>query len=307
MFSTAVSSGSEVSAWGITPMAKRTPFASSRISCPAMRAVPEVGGVSVVIMRMSVVFPAPLGPSKPKISCCATLKLMSLTATRSPNFFVRWSTSIEFIVGSESVSRACKPALPGGRRKQDGRRHSRKQTPTRIRNGYFDCKRFDIALRAAHVALRGEVVLHTLEKHRPFEHVPGRQFDAQFLAELDRVDIRFFHVGVNPQVVHIHDHHDGRSLRYNFSLSGHTHRDDPVNRRVNLCITELRRHLRGCCARLLQLRDCGVYGALARGHLLAVFLRDGLGRSSGLHCFFQHFHTGLRNFYRGLGMIAVLR
>jgi hypothetical protein len=34
-----------------------------------MRAVPEVGGVSVVIMRISVVLPAPFGPSSPKISC----------------------------------------------------------------------------------------------------------------------------------------------------------------------------------------------------------------------------------------------
>ena len=57
-----------MNAWGITPSTWRTPSASFTMSCPPMRAVPEVGGVSVVIMRISVVFPAPFGPSSPKIS-----------------------------------------------------------------------------------------------------------------------------------------------------------------------------------------------------------------------------------------------
>ena len=38
------------------------------ISCPATTAVPLVGGTSVVNMRMSVLLPAPFGPSRPKIS-----------------------------------------------------------------------------------------------------------------------------------------------------------------------------------------------------------------------------------------------
>ena len=41
---------------------------------PRTRAVPAVGGVSVVSMRISVVLPAPLGPSRPKISPCSTVK-----------------------------------------------------------------------------------------------------------------------------------------------------------------------------------------------------------------------------------------
>ena len=64
MFSLAVSSGSEVNACGMTPITWRTPSASFETSWPAMRAVPEVGGVSVVIMRIRVVLPAPFGPSK---------------------------------------------------------------------------------------------------------------------------------------------------------------------------------------------------------------------------------------------------
>ena len=70
----AVNSGSEVSACGITPIEFRTPSASFRTSCPATRAEPSVGGVSVVSMRISVVLPAPFGPSRPKISPSSTLK-----------------------------------------------------------------------------------------------------------------------------------------------------------------------------------------------------------------------------------------
>ena len=48
--------------------------------------VPLVGGRSVTIMRISVDFPAPFGPSRPKISPSLTSKLMPLTAVKSPNF-----------------------------------------------------------------------------------------------------------------------------------------------------------------------------------------------------------------------------
>ena len=47
-------------------------------------ALPSVTGISVVIMRISVVLPAPFGPNNPKISPSATLKLTSFTASKSP-------------------------------------------------------------------------------------------------------------------------------------------------------------------------------------------------------------------------------
>ena len=65
---------------------------------------PSLGGVSVVIMRMSVVLPAPLGPSRPKSSPCGTSKLTWSTATKSPNRLVSPWTSIAFIC----------PCLPAG-------------------------------------------------------------------------------------------------------------------------------------------------------------------------------------------------
>ncbi len=60
---------------GITPMLARTALGSRMISCPATTAVPLVGGTSVVNMRISVLLPAPFGPSRPKISPPVTVKL----------------------------------------------------------------------------------------------------------------------------------------------------------------------------------------------------------------------------------------
>ena len=51
------------------------------MSCPAIRAVPLDGGRNPVRTRMVVVFPAPLGPRKPRISPCRTEKVTSETAT----------------------------------------------------------------------------------------------------------------------------------------------------------------------------------------------------------------------------------
>src|SRR5436190_7730701 len=61
-----------------------------------MRAAPPVIGMSVVIMRMSVDFPAPFGPSRPKISPSCTENVTSSTAVKSPYFLMMWSTSIAF-------------------------------------------------------------------------------------------------------------------------------------------------------------------------------------------------------------------
>src|SRR5713101_3539321 len=181
MFSSAVNSGSEVNACGMTPIACRTASASARMSCPATRAVPEVGGVSVVNMRMSVVFPAPFGPSKPKISRSATSKTMSLTATRSPNFLVKWSTSIEFMACFPAASESRKPAFLRGRRQQHCRCHSREQASLRVRHGHFDGKGFDVALRPAHVALRCKITFNPFEKYRSLQHVARGQPYTQLL------------------------------------------------------------------------------------------------------------------------------
>src|SRR3984893_2098632 len=52
-------------------------------SMPPTKAVPDVGMTRVVSMPAVVVLPAPLGPSKPKISPGCTVKLRAATALKS--------------------------------------------------------------------------------------------------------------------------------------------------------------------------------------------------------------------------------
>jgi len=56
---------------------------------PAISAVPLVGSIRQLSMLMVVVLPAPLGPSRLKISPRSTLKEMPRTASLSPNVLRR--------------------------------------------------------------------------------------------------------------------------------------------------------------------------------------------------------------------------
>ena len=61
------------------------------MSKPPTLALPEVGASSPQSMRISVVLPDPLGPSRPKISPRAMLRFSESTATRLPKLRVRFS------------------------------------------------------------------------------------------------------------------------------------------------------------------------------------------------------------------------
>src|SRR5581483_7856128 len=81
------------------PMFCRTRLGWEKTSWPAMVATPPVGLRTVHRMRMVVVLPAPLGPSRPKTSPGWASKLMLSTASTSPrrrsrNDFVRFWTWI---------------------------------------------------------------------------------------------------------------------------------------------------------------------------------------------------------------------
>src|SRR5277367_6011310 len=61
---------------------------------PSSSIVPLVGFSSVVNILIVVVFPAPFGPRKAKISPCFTSKEIPFTAVKSPNVFTRFSARI---------------------------------------------------------------------------------------------------------------------------------------------------------------------------------------------------------------------
>ena len=65
MWSRAVSSGSSAASWSAAPIVARTAGPSVTMSWPATRAVPAVGGSSVVSISTVVDLPAPFGPRKP--------------------------------------------------------------------------------------------------------------------------------------------------------------------------------------------------------------------------------------------------
>jgi len=64
--------------------ARRTFPGAAVTEWPATSAVPEVGRTMVVSMPTVVVLPAPLGPSRPKISPCSTTRSRPSTALVAP-------------------------------------------------------------------------------------------------------------------------------------------------------------------------------------------------------------------------------
>ena len=78
----------------MTPMRRRTSPGDVATSSPARRARPDVGCSSVQRILMVVVLPAPFGPRNPKISPAPTEKPMPRTASTSPYFLARSSTSM---------------------------------------------------------------------------------------------------------------------------------------------------------------------------------------------------------------------
>ena len=73
---------------------------------PATVALPDEAGVSPTMIRMVVVFPAPLGPRKPVTRPGRAVKLTSSTAANPPYFLLSDSTLIML------TSLASRRALP---------------------------------------------------------------------------------------------------------------------------------------------------------------------------------------------------
>ncbi len=71
-------------------------FGFAVTSNPEIKASPDVGFSKVVRIIIVVLFPAPLGPKKPKISPFSTENETSFTAITSPKDLVRDLVSIEY-------------------------------------------------------------------------------------------------------------------------------------------------------------------------------------------------------------------
>src|SRR6201982_58329 len=88
-------------------MRSRTASESVRTSRPSTWAEPPLRGKRPVSILMTVVFPLPLGPRKPKISPFWTRKLTSLTAVKLPKRRTRCAVEMEgapFVAGAVSTA-----------------------------------------------------------------------------------------------------------------------------------------------------------------------------------------------------------
>src|ERR1044071_4642452 len=146
------------------------------MSKPPTFAEPAVGGISVVSMRMSVDFPAPLGPNRPKISPRSTLNVMPLTAVKSPkDLVIRW-VSISFIC---SVMRSLRSRFGAASCLRDGQHyvysHADGEPPIVVVHPQPHLKGLDISLRPANVALCGEARIHAAIENCSSALLPRRQ------------------------------------------------------------------------------------------------------------------------------------
>src|SRR4030095_2934215 len=89
-----VSESNSAKSSGRTPICCFTIKDELRTEVPPIKASPLVGGKNPVSIFTVVDLPDPLGPRKPKSEPLGISRLRLRTATRRPNFFVRFWVSI---------------------------------------------------------------------------------------------------------------------------------------------------------------------------------------------------------------------
>src|SRR5579864_7961844 len=206
-FSHPVRSRSEVSACGITPIASRTRTGSRATSKPATNPCPEVGTISVVSIRLSVVLPAPLGPSRLNNSPRRTSKLTWSTAVNSPKRLV---SSLACIAAD------CDSIIE---RKCDLGGHSRLHLPGRLQNPHLHVKGADVLASAANVGLGRELALLPDRHHLPRkgQRRPRRQRHLSRTADADRAEVGLLHIDPCPDGRKIVDGQDWSTRRDPFA------------------------------------------------------------------------------------------
>src|SRR5262249_34263361 len=156
---------------------------------PFTRAWPELGGTSVVSMRISVDLPAPFGPSRPNTSPCFTLKFILSTAQNEPKYLLR-----------SSISTSSKRSI-SAHLHRDLRRHAAGERAVGVVAARGDLECFDVAFRAAHGALRRVVRVDAAEEGFAVAHPARRRAHLHLVPDADLLDVRLLDVGADPEVV----------------------------------------------------------------------------------------------------------
>ena len=149
---------------------------------------PEVGTINVVSIRLSVVLPAPLGPSRPNNSPRLTSKLTWSTAVKVPKRLVRSRACIA-ADGDSIVD--CECDLGG---------HPRLDLAGGLQNPDLDVKRANVLATAPNVGLGRELTLLPDRHHLPREHQgrTGRQRHLRGTANPDRAQVGLLQIDSRP-------------------------------------------------------------------------------------------------------------
>src|SRR6266436_4023386 len=189
-------------------MRSRTPSGSVWTSSPSTEAEPLLSGNRPVSILMTVVFPLPLGPRKPKISPFSTRKLTSLTAVKLPKRRTRFCAEMAAL--AEGCSDAATASAP--RFQLHIRSHAGKHAASGIIDANFYANDLVDALFAGLYIARQEFGLLVDLLDDAFERGARRRINANLglLAKFDAADLRFGNVDTNVNLILFQERGDGR-------------------------------------------------------------------------------------------------
>src|SRR6266436_5490241 len=189
-------------------MRSRTPSGSVWTSSPSTEAEPLLSGNRPVSILMTVVFPLPLGPRKPKISPFSTRKLTLLTAVKLPKRRTRFCAEMAAL--AEGCSDAATASAP--RFQLHIRSHTGKHAASGIIDANFYANDLVDALFAGLHIARQEFGLLVDLLDDTIESGVGKRIDAnfRFLAKLDAADFGFGNVDANVDLIFFEKSGDGR-------------------------------------------------------------------------------------------------
>src|SRR6266567_256127 len=189
-------------------MRSRTDSESAPTSTPSTRAEPPLSGRRPVSILMTVVFPLPLGPRKPKISPFSTRKLTSLTAVKVPKRRTRFCAEIAAL--AEVCGEVATASTP--RFQLHIRSHAGKHAARGIIDADFYANDLVDALFAGLHVARQEFGLLIDLLDDAVKRGARKRIDANFglLAKFDAADLRFGNVDTNVNLVLLQERGDRR-------------------------------------------------------------------------------------------------
>ena len=264
MFSRAVSSGSEVSACGITPMEWRTPSASCHHVVSAdhrgsgsrrrqrgqhadqrglARAVGPEQAEDLAVMHREADFVHGHEIPEVFVSLTTSIALVSrvfisirLQPISLAKCIARQWTTCDRTLATNAATSSGLPAAAAAARSPSCRR-------TALRPGFGTDTLMANVLMSRLVRLTSRCVAKSLstplKNTVPSMTVSGGKLHLQLLAEADAIDVAFLDVGLHPQMIDVEHGNDRLARLHHFALARHAHRNDAVDRRVNFRVAEM--------------------------------------------------------------------